>query len=75
MAQVKRIKLLDVVLEGVQENGKDDDGFDTDAAIVTGELSGLIPDLLEALGGELSVDASPPPAVARQAAAPELAAA
>ena len=36
-----------------EKNGKDDDGFDTDAAIITGELSGLIPDLLEALGGEM----------------------
>jgi recombination associated protein RdgC len=51
--QVKKIKLLDVVLEGTPEKGKDDDGFDGDAAIVTGELSALIPDLLEALGGEL----------------------
>ena len=62
MAQVKKIKLLDVVLDGVQENGKDDDGFDTDAAIVTGELSALIPDLLEALGGELSMNGAAPPA-------------
>ena len=53
-AQVRKIKLLDVVLDGVQENGKDDDGFDADAVIVTGELSALIPDLLEALGGELT---------------------
>jgi len=60
MAQVKKIKLLDVVLDGVQENGKDDDGFDTDAAIVTGELSNLIPDLLEALGGELSMEGAAP---------------
>jgi recombination associated protein RdgC len=60
MAQVKKIKLLDVVLDGVQEKGKDDDGFDADAAIVTGELSALIPDLLEALGGELPNDASAP---------------
>ena len=52
-AQVQKIKLLDVVLDGVQEGGKDDDGFDTDAAIITGELSGLIPDLLDALGGEM----------------------
>lgn len=52
-AQVKKLKLLDVVLDGVQEGGKDDDGFDTDAAILTGELSGLLPDLLDALGGEL----------------------
>ena len=55
-AQIRKIKLLDVVLDGVQENGKDDDGFDADAAIVTGELSALIPDLLEALGGELTGD-------------------
>lgn len=52
-AQLKKLKLLDVVLDGVQESGKDDDGFDTDAAIITGELSSLIPDVLDALGGEL----------------------
>lgn len=57
-AQVKKIKLLDVVLEDKPDNGKDNDGFDADAAIVTGELSLLIPDLLEALGGELSVGAA-----------------
>lgn len=66
MAQVKKIKLLDVVLDGVQDKGKDDDGFDTDAAIVTGELSALIPDLLEALGGETSADALTPPAEGAQ---------
>ena len=58
-AQVKKLKLLDVVLDGVQEGGKDDDGFDTDAAILTGELSALLPDLLEALGGEMGEAASP----------------
>ncbi len=50
--QVRRIKLLDVVMEGVDKPGKDDDGFDADAAILTGELAGLIPDLLAALGSE-----------------------
>jgi recombination associated protein RdgC len=44
-----------VVLDGVQKGGKDDDGFDTDAAIITGELSALIPDLLGALGGEMEL--------------------
>ena len=58
-AQVKKLKLLDVVLDGVQEGGKDDDGFDTDAAILTGELSALLPDLLEALGGEMGEAAQP----------------
>jgi len=51
--QVRRMKLLDVVMDGVDKPGKGEDGFDTDAAILTGELSALIPDLLEALGGEL----------------------
>jgi recombination associated protein RdgC len=68
-AQVRKLKLLDVVLDGVQDKGKDDDGFDADAAIVTGELSALIPDLLEALGGELSADEiAPVPEIARPAA-------
>jgi recombination associated protein RdgC len=55
--QMKKIQLLDVVLDGVQKGGKDDDGFDTDAAIITGELSALIPDLMEALGGEMELGA------------------
>jgi recombination associated protein RdgC len=52
-AQVKKLKLLDVVLDGVQDGGKDDDGFDTDAAILTGELTAMLPDLIEALGSEI----------------------
>ncbi len=52
-AQIRKLKLLDVVMDGVADKGKDDDGFDADAAIFTGELTGLIPDLLEALGGEM----------------------
>ncbi len=52
-AQVRKLKLLDVVMDGAQKGGKEDDGFDADAAILTGELSALLPDLLEALGGEV----------------------
>lgn len=52
MLQVGKIKMLDVVLDSVQE---DDDIFDSSVAIATGELSALIPDLLDALGGELEV--------------------
>ena len=47
--QIKNITLLDAVMDG---NSQDDGGFDTDVAIATGELSRLIPDLIEALGGE-----------------------
>lgn len=47
--QIKKIALLDAVMDG---QSRDDGGFDTDVAIATGELSRLIPDLIEALGGE-----------------------
>lgn len=49
--QIKKISFEDGVFEraGAQ---RAEDGFDADAAIATGELIALIPDLLEALGGE-----------------------
>ena len=47
--QIKNIALLDAVMDG---NSQGDGGFDTDVTIATGELSRLIPDLIEALGGE-----------------------
>jgi recombination associated protein RdgC len=50
---IKKIKLLDVVLEGSSPAGKDDGGFDADVAIATGELRLLLPDLIDALGGEM----------------------
>lgn len=49
--QLKKLAFLEVVFEGASA-GKDD-GFDADAAIATGELRELLPDLLAALGGEL----------------------
>lgn len=49
--QLKKLAFLDVVFEGAS-TGKDD-GFDADTAIATGELRKLLPDLLEALGGEI----------------------
>ena len=51
---MKKIKLLDVVLENAAPQGDADDGsFDTDVALATGELMQLIPDLVAALGGPL----------------------
>ena len=47
--QVRKLSFLDTVFEGTKA---DDGGFDTDVAIATGELVKLIPDLIEALGGE-----------------------
>ena len=49
---IKGIKFLDLVFDGRTKPAKDE-AFDVDAAIVTGELSRLIPDLIEGLGGEL----------------------
>ncbi len=47
--QVRKLQFLDVVFEGAKA---DEGGFDTDVAIATGELVKLVPDLIEALGGE-----------------------
>ena len=47
--QIKNIALLNAVMDG---QSQDDGGFDTDVTIATGELSRLIPELIEALGGE-----------------------
>lgn len=51
--QIKKLSFLDVVFEGAS-SGKDD-GFDADVAIATSELQKMIPDLLQALGGEAAL--------------------
>ena len=53
--QLKKIAFLESVFEGAAASPADgkDDNFDADVAISTGELRKLIPDLLEALGGEM----------------------
>jgi recombination associated protein RdgC len=51
--QIKKLAFLEVVFDS-KAAGKDD-GFDADTAIATGELRKLLPDLMEALGGELMV--------------------
>ena len=47
-----QLKKISLSRHGVRGPGADDQGFDTDVAIATGELTKLIPDLVEALGGE-----------------------
>jgi recombination associated protein RdgC len=49
--QLKKLAFLDGVFDGTS-TGKED-GFDADAAIATGELRKLLPDLIDALGGEM----------------------
>ncbi len=52
--QIKKLSFVDGVF---QDNNADDhvDRFDADAAIATGELRQLIPELLAALGGEVVI--------------------
>ena len=52
--QLKKVAVLDVVLEAATALASDgkDDNFDADVAIATGELGQMIPELLEVLGGE-----------------------
>ena len=49
--QIKKIAFLEGVFDGTSQ--EKEDGFDADAAIATGELRKLVPDLLLALGGEV----------------------
>jgi len=51
--QLKKITFLEGVFEGT--SSEKDEGFDADVAIATGELRKLLPDLLQALGGEMAL--------------------
>ncbi len=48
--QLKKVTFLDVVFENATSDN--DEGFDADVAIATGELQQLLPDLIASLGGE-----------------------
>lgn len=48
---LKKIAFLDGVFED-NASAEDEGGFDADVALATGELSGLLADLVQALGGE-----------------------
>ncbi len=60
--QIKKLAMLDVVLEAHKGSNKPakDEAFDADVAIFTGELSQLMPELFEALGGEQQIGAGLP---------------
>ena len=51
--QLKKVTFLDTVFEATST--EKDEGFDADVAIATGELRKLLPDLLDALGGEMAL--------------------
>lgn len=54
---IKKLSMLEVVVVERQQ-AEDDDPFDANVAIVTGELMKLIPDLIDALGGRSQSDGS-----------------
>lgn len=56
--QLKKISFLEGLFD--DRASSDDSGFDTDVALATGELQKLIPELVEALGGELALGAAAP---------------
>lgn len=50
---IKRVEALDILKESTNSTAEnDDERFDSDFMLMTGELQQLLPDLLEALGGE-----------------------
>jgi recombination associated protein RdgC len=49
---IKSIKPLDVIKENAAITYSDDERFDNDMTLMTGELAKLLADLVEALGGE-----------------------
>lgn len=48
--QLKKLTFLDTVFEG--SASKQDEGFDADVAIMTGEMQSVIKDMIDAVGGE-----------------------
>ena len=52
--QIKKVSFLDLAFEGQSGSNapEKDEQFDADAALATGELCKLIPELIEGLGGE-----------------------
>ena len=71
--QLRRIEFVDGVLDAAGGRPDDrDDAFDADAALFTGELRRLLPDLIDALGGEAPRigEAAAPVAAETPAAAP-----
>ncbi|MDM0107303.1 recombination-associated protein RdgC [Variovorax sp. J22R24] len=74
--QIRKIVFLEGTLDDApaSSSGGKEDNFDADAAIATGELGQLVPELLEALGGEMrlgtaSADAAPAATAGAQAKA------
>ena len=53
--QIRKIVFLEGTLDDAPASSGKEDDFDANAAIATGELGQLVPELLEALGGEMKL--------------------
>ena len=69
--QLRKIVFLEGTDSATSSRDAKDDNFDADAAIATGELGQLVPDLLEALGGEMALGTAAPVATEAAPAAEE----
>jgi recombination associated protein RdgC len=49
---IKGVKPLDVINEGGAVTNSDDERFDNDMMLMTGELAKMLADVVDALGGE-----------------------
>lgn len=56
----EQLAIRKIEIRGAEDAPKGEDGFDADAAIATGEISGLLPQLLASLGGELAQQGGQP---------------
>lgn len=56
---IKSVKPLAVITEREISSRNDDERFDSDMALMTGELARMLADLVEALGGEADADPGP----------------
>jgi DNA recombination-dependent growth factor C len=65
---IKTIKPLDVIKETESSIKNDEERFDADMALMTGELAKMLADVVEALGGEATVSEPGEPAAPRAAA-------
>ncbi|WP_225781846.1 recombination-associated protein RdgC [Xenophilus sp. Marseille-Q4582] len=67
---LRKLAFLEGTMDDAGGSDKAEDNFDADAAIVTGELSQLLPALMEALGGEATLGVSAADSAPSHAAAP-----
>lgn len=63
---IKRVTALDVVNENHTTAENEQEQFDADFALMTGELNALLTSLIGALGGEKSIEANPEPDTAME---------